>query len=842
MITLMQDIRYAIRRLRKSPGFSLTAILTLALGIGATTSIFTLVYQVMLRSLPVSHPEQLYKIGSKLNCCVMGGGQSDWSLFSNDLYRDLRDGTQGIDGMAAVQAGSIAVSAHREGDPAAAQPLAVRFISGNYFSLLGVQPGTGRLLTPEDDRLGAAPVAVLSYSVWRTRFASDPRLVGSTLLLTGHPVTIVGISVPSFLGERNQPDPPGLWLPLAQEPTLEPDRRLLDFAGQNWLDLLVRIPQGSAVPHIQIALQGELRRWIAAHRDLQGLGDRQLSAVTTELASARGGINDLREQYKQDLKLLLLVAAFVLLIACANLANLMLVRGMARAQELALRSALGAPRSRLVRQMLVEALVVALVGGVAALGVAFAGTRAILALALKGVEVSPLSATPSLPVLGFALAVSLVTGIIFGIAPASIASRSSPIEALRGANRSSGDRSATPQKLLVIFQAALSLVLLSTAGLLLTSLRHLEHQDFHFDPGGRLVLFTDLQAAGYTYPKLRALYQRFDDTLAHVPGVVSFGYATYGPMTRGSWGSNVALPGGDPASRLDANYTVVSPDFFSAVGSRILRGRGFSEHDTAASVHVAVVNQVFVDTFFKGKQPIGERFGPNPKFASEFEIVGVVENTRYGEAASPTRPMFFTPLSQETPYTEPRDITNERFGHFATNLIVQYRGSESSILASIRQALKSIDPEIPVLSVRSYTDLVADNFTQEELVVRLTTLFGSLALILAAVGLYGVTAYSVARRISEIGIRVALGASRGSVVGMVVRGALTQAGWGLAVGVPFSFVTGRLLQHSLFETAAFQPLILFTAIALLTTATLAAALLPARRAASLDPVKALRAE
>ena len=847
MHVLIQDVRYALRQLRRSPGFAATAILTLALGIGATTAIFTLVYQVILRSIPVAHPEQLYKVGKTLNCCVMGGGQDDWSLFSNDLYRSLRDHTRGLEGMAAVEAGAVGVSARTVGQSSAAQSsaaqsLAVRFVSGNYFSLLGVQPFAGRLLTPDDDREGAAPAAVLSYTLWRTKFAANPHLVGSTVLLTGHPVTVVGISAQNFLGERNGPDPAGLWLPLAQEPTLEPDRKLMHFPAMNWLDLLVRIKNPREVPHLQLALQGELRQWIGAHRELQGLRGKQLTQQTTELVPASSGINDLRDQYEQSLKLLLSVAGFVLLIACANLVNLMLVRGMARQQELAVRSALGAPRLRLVRQMLVEAVLLAMFGGTAALLVAYTGIRAILALALKGVEVSPLTAAPSLPVLGFAFAVSLLTGVLFGIAPAWIASRSSPVEALRGANRSTGDASALPQKLLAILQAALSLALLSTAGLLITSLRALKHQNFHFEPRGRLLVSTDLHAAAYTYPRLAGLYQRIDDAFQQVPNVVSFSYATYGPMTGGSWGTSVFFPGVPPDNTNNTNYTVVSPGFFSSVGTHILLGRGISEHDTATSVHVAVVNQTFVETFFKGRQPIGEHFGPDPKIPGEFEIVGVVENTKYGPADSSSKAMFFTPMAQATVYTDPKDIANENYKHFAGNLIVQYRGSESSAANSIRQTLKSIDPEIPILHIVPYEEQLSDNFTQEELVARLSTLFGILALLLAAIGLYGVTAYTVARRTGEIGIRMALGASRSGMLAMIVRSALIQAAIGLGIGIPLSLMAGRFVQHTLFQTSFFQPLVLLSVVSLLLAATLVAAIIPARRAASINPTEALRTQ
>ena len=626
MQTLWNDLRYALRQLRRSPSFALTAILTLALGIGATTAIFTLVYQVIMRSLPVAHPEQLYKLG-KESCgnCTSGGLQDDWTVFSTEQYHALRDQTPGIAGMAASEAGAVGTSVRKAGDSATAQVLAARFVSGNYFSLLGVQTYQGRTFRPDDEREGAAPVAVVSYTLWRTKFGADPHLVGSTLLLTGHPVTVVGVTAPNFLGERNRADPPGLWLPLPFEPILEPDRSLNKFPGRGWLNLLVRIPDPAHVAPAEQALAGELRRWIAANRSVfpQPFTAKELARQTTALSSASSGINDLRDQYEKSLKLLLLVAGFVLLIACANLANLMLVRGMARQQELAVRSALGAPRARLVRQMLVEAVLLALGGGAAAVVVAYAGTRAILALAMRGVEVDPITASPSLPVLGFAFAISLVTGLLFGTAPAWITSRTNPVESLRGANRSTGDASALPQKLLVIFQAALSLALLSTAGLLISSLRQLEHQNFHFDPGGRMIAFVDLQSAGYSYDKLAGLYQRIDDTFGHLPGVESFAYATYSPMTFSNWATNAFFPGRATTEHNNAFYSYVSAHYFETIGTRVLLGRGFSENDTATGTKVAVVNQTFVTKYLKGKQPIGERFGPDPKMSGAYEVVGV---------------------------------------------------------------------------------------------------------------------------------------------------------------------------------------------------------------------------
>ena len=842
MNTLMHDLRFALRQMRRAPGFAITAVLTLALGIGATTAIFTLVYQVILRSIPVTHPEQLYKIGKGDDCCVTSGIQEPWNLFSYDLYKTLREETPGTDGIAAVSAREFSMSVRRPGENTGAQALAVEFVSGNYFPLLGVNSYAGRLLQPADDRAGASPAAVLSYTLWQTKFAADPDMIGGTLLLSGHPVTVVGIAAPNFLSERNEPDPPGVWLPLALEPGFDPDQKLLDLRGMHWLDLLMRIPDARRVPQVQLAVVGGLRRWVFAHPETtQNSSQAQMRRVTTELVSARGGINSLRQQYEKNLHLLLLVAGFVLLIACANLANLLLVRGMARQGELALRSALGAPRLRLIRQTLVEAVLIALSGGAVALAVAYAGTRAILALAFKGVEVSPVSARPSLPVLGFALAVSVLTGLLFGIAPAWIASRFGPAEALRGANRSTGDASALPQRLLVILQAALSLALLSTAGLLITSLRHLEHQDFRFEPQGRLLAFTDLAAAGYTVDQLPVLYGKINDAFTRLPTVKHFAYATYGPMTGSNWSTGVWFSGQGDAGR-SAGYMTASADYFQTIGTHILLGRGFSPGDTATSAHVAVVNQAFVAKFLKGKQPVGMHFGPDPGLRNEFEIVGVVEDTKYGDPTTPAQPMFFKAVTQTTAFTRPQDIAVESATHFASNLVVQYRGDSSVAANQVRAALKSINPDIPILQMLTYPEQLGNDFTQQELVVRLTALFGLLALLLASIGLYGVTAYAVTRRTGEIGIRMALGASRNGVLGMVLRSALNQAALGLAIGVPLSLLAGRLLQHSLYETSGFQPLVLLGVVVLLLFAAAVAALIPARRAAAVEPMQALRTQ
>lgn len=846
-----QDIQYGMRRLRRSPGFAATAVLTLALGIGANTAIFTLIYQVILRSMPVQHPEQLYKLGESVDCCVTGGLQNKWTLFSADLYRTFRDQTSGVDGMLAVQAGAIGVTVRRPGDNAV-QTMQARAVSGNYFDLLGVKPLLGRTFTPDDDQVGSRPAAVLSYPTWKAKFHSDQSIVGETLSLMGHPVTVVGVAAENFLSARNTTDPEGIWIPIAQEPALEPERKLALLPTAHWLDIMVRIPEKSRVPLVEKSMQTELLRWIREHRDSTDHStEAELKRQTVELAPAASGVNALGDQYRRSLTLLILLAGFVLLITCANLANLMLLRGMARSQEISLRTALGAPRIRLVRQMIVEALLLSLAGGALALLFAYAGVKGILALAMKGVEVSPVQASPSLPILLFALGVSLLTGVLFGTAPAWIATSADPADALRGANRTTADSSARPQRALVIVQAALSVALLSTAGLLITSLRNLEHQNFHFQPQGRLVAFIDIQAAGLPYEKLEALYRRWDQAFAAVPRFHDFAYATYGPMNYNNWGSGIALPGQDPLARNEgASYTAVSPHFFDAVGTRLLLGRAIAEQDTATSTRVAVVNKRFADRYLSGKQVIGSHFGPNLELSNAYQIIGVVDDSKYGDPQQRVRPMYFTPMTQSIDYStmqatdkeKEQAAAGEHFYHFASNLFVHYDGDAASAANTFRRTFQSVNPDIPIDRLIPYTQQVDDYFTQDRLVVRLTFIFGILALILASLGIYGVTAYTVGRRTNEVGIRMALGADRRDVLRLILRGAMKQTVIGLLIGIPLALAAGHFLQSQLYEVKGWNPLPLLASCLLLLLSAFIAGAIPARRAATIEPMQALRAE
>jgi predicted permease len=845
---LVQNIRYALRQLRHTPGFAVTAVLTLALGVGATTAIFTLIYQVMLRPLPVQAPEQLYKLGARYDCCYNHGSLfGDWSLFSYDQYLDFRNHLSGFSSMAAVEAGQRPVGMRPQNSTEAAVPAQVQFVSGNYFSTLGVAAAQGRALQPSDDQRGTQSRVVLSYSMWQRRFGSAADTVGSTLMVNNRAMTVAGIMPPAFFGTRLDADPPEIWAPLAFEPMLT-NIDAMDHPSEYWLYLIGRAEAGRKPAGIDAATTGLLQGWMRAH--LETLGAGQSAAIPqqhSEWIPAATGISELRDSYASGLRLLLMIAGF-LLIVCANLANLMLVRGMAHRQQTAICLALGAQRGRLIRQTLVESLVVAFAGSAVALLLSVFGARAMLAMVLAGTHSSPFSTSISLPVFGFALAVAVLAGLIFGSAPAWITSHFDPIEALRGASRTAGDRTAWPQKALVILQAALSLALLSTAGLLTLSLRALEHQNLHLATSGRLVIGINPVAANYDVTRLADLERKFDTQLRQTPGVVDLGYATYSPLSHDGWHDLTYLPGAPPPPPEFTNnyfrttFDYVSPGYFAAVGTNVIEGRGLSESDTPTTRRVAVVNQAFVTHFLKGKPPLGAHFGLNQRDANEFEIVGVVADTKYEDPDQPQLPMVFMPMAQPAEVFEEHERVGTERVRFPKDIVVHYQGGEAEMAAALRKAIGDIDPTLPITRVDSLQTQVNSNFNEPEMLAQLTMAFGVVALLLAAVGIYGVTAYSVERRTPEVGLRMALGADRGDVLREVLKRALSQVIVGLLLGVPLALVLGRLMAAHLYNVSSYNPPILSGAFCTLLVAAVLAAIVPAKRAASIEPVEALRNE
>src|SRR5216110_487270 len=830
--TYWRDVRLGVRMLRKNPGFTAVVVLTLALGIGANSAIFTLIDAVMLKSLPVMNPSQLYRLGDNNNCCVMTGTQDGGSfvLYSYALYENLRDHTPEFSELAAFEPWTSDLSVRRNGS--AAEPYKGEFVSANYFNTLGVRAFAGRLLAPSDDSASAPRVAVMNYHTWQRHFGLDPSVIGSMLNINGVPCAIAGVTPPGFYGDTLRSDPADFWLPLVAEPNGR-----LHKANLEWLYLIGRLRPGYVPEQVQAQLTVELQAWLDSHREVIPNRDwKDIARQHIRLTPAGRGVERMQTNYAMGLRLLVTLAALLLLIACANIANLLLARGAANRSQAAVRLALGAPRHRLIRQMLTESALLALAGGAVGIYVAYAGTRAILLLAFRGANYVPIDARPSLPVLGFAVLLSLVTGIVFGIAPAWTASQSSPIDALRGSGRSAGDRSSMLQKSLVIAQVVFSIVLLIAAGLVTQSLRNLEDQNFGFVTEGRLIVNIDPSLAGYTPDKLHGLYQRLEEKLLHIPGVLGASLSGYSPLSGNNWNERVYVEGKPPDYRWTApSWNRVGPHYFETIGTRLLQGRAIDERDGPAAPHVAVINETFARRFFPNENPIGQHFGKGDESHSgDYEIVGIVDDAKYQDTRGPAYATFFLPLLQ-TP-------TGEHLSGWVSAIELHVAGTPENIESAVRKALGDVDPNLPLLNMVSFEEQVARNFNQERLIARLTELFGALALLLACVGLYGVTAYGVARRTNEIGIRMALGADRRNVLGLVLRAALAQLGMGLAMGIPAALAGSRVLVSQLYGVKSYDPMIIGAAALVLAACAIFAASVPARRAMRVDPMVALRYE
>jgi macrolide transport system ATP-binding/permease protein len=842
----MQDLRYALRQLRRSPAFTLTAILTLALGIGANTAIFTLVHAVMLKSLPVTNPGEIYRIGANDKCCTWNGSMDDWSIFSYPLYQYLRDHTPAFEEMAAFSTNNPSLSVRRSGTTAPAYPFIGEFVSGNYFSMFGLQASSGRLFNSADDAPGAAPVAVMSNHAWREHYAADPSIVGSTVMVNGLPFNVAGIAPSGFFGDRLTSNPPDFWIPLNQEPALHAQNSMLRLPNTHWLYAIGRAGRAFVPAQVQAQMTLEIQQWLRGQNELSKGDQATISQQHVRLSPGGAGISQLRDYYSKGLYLLSAISALVLLIACANLANLLLVREAARRRQTLIQVALGASPKRVLRSVLTESILLSIVGGIAGLLLAKAGTRVILLLAFGNAANLPIKSAPSWSVAGFAFMISLISGILFGIVPAWITSRSDPADALRGTHRATRDRSTLPQRSLIVIQAAFSLILLTLAGLLTASLNNLEREPFGFQSDGRLIVNIDPQVAGYKTEQLPALYQQLQDRLGQIPGVLNVGLSTYAPQDGCCDNSGISFgdAAADAAKSKMTTWLRVSPHYFETLDIPLLRGRLIGDQDTASSRRVAVIDESFARKFFPSKDPIGQHFGMGgiSGHSGDYEIVGIVQDTRYDTPTLAQNPMFFLPLIQTVHYELASYNTTDKGSLYIGRIEVHVADAKENIEPAVRRTLASISPNLTAWSMVSLKDQVALQFNQQRLIARLTGLFSLLALTLASVGLYGVTAYSVADRTNEIGIRMALGANRRGVVMMVLKRAFTQTVVGLAIGIPFAFIGGHLVSNQLYKTKAYDPLAFASAALLLMLCALIAGLIPARRAASIDPMRALRTE
>ena len=834
---LHQDLRYAVRMLANSPGFALVAVLSLALGIGGNTAIFSLMNAVMLRSLPVREPDRLLLFGKGRWAGITDGMPNrSWQLFSYPFYREVQSKNQVFTGVTAMMSLPNDVRGVVSGN-ADSEAMHARLVSGTYFDVLGVKAAVGRTFTDAEDQIpGANPVAVISYSWWQRRFGRDASVLGKTLAIGPTVFKIIGVAAPEFFG-TTVGESPDLWIPLAMNAQLPPgwggDPAMKEPLFQ-CLYILARlkpgVTAGQAGAQVNLLFRQNLRAIAGSNPSEKTLGAIRRASI--ELTPGGRGLSQIRSQFSMPLRLLMTAVGLVLLIACANIANLLLARAASRQREIAVRMSLGAGRVRLIRQMLTESVLLAVLGG--AVGLAFAawGGRLLLTMVSGGGESIPLRVAPDAMVLLFTTLLSLVTGILFGLAPALRATRidlSTPLKESRSSGLSrSRNRLA---KALIVSQVALSAVLLIGAGLFVRSLVNLRKVDTGFDKENVLLVETDKPSLGYKDddPRLAAVYRQVEQSVSDTPGIRAASFSMF-TFQEGAWTTN-AYPNGRPSpveSRREIHGNVVGPAFFAAMGLPITSGRPFSLADDAQSPKVAIVNETMARIYFPGESPIGQRFGFSPNASGTFLIVGMVKDAKYENLRERATPMAF--------YPEAQDI------RFQGSLVVRYAGDPRSIVPAVRRAIAAANRNLPITAVHTLADQVEDTLTSDKLVARLSSFFGLLALVLASIGIYGVLSYAVARRTNEVGLRMALGAHRAAVLWLVMRDVLAPVIAGLAVGVPAAVAGERLIAAMLYGVPSVDAAAVSLAAAVLVAVAALAAYLPARRASRVDPAIALRYE
>jgi predicted permease len=827
----VQDLRYGLRLMARSPGFTAVAVLSLALGIGANTAIFSVFDALLLRTLPVRHPEQLITL-------TRTDGRRTGDSISYPMFQNFRNLRQVFSDMSAVyQTGQSNVMVNGPGGGLDDGTVVVGLVSGNYFSMLGVKAAIGRLLTSDDDRVfGGHPVTVISYSYWQRRFGGTRDVPGRTVTFNNTTYTILGVAAKGFAGEAIA-SPTDLWIPMAMESQVIPDRPgLLTNQSSMWTRVIGRMQPGmtaqQAQPLVQVTFQQLLLERAGSGASPQTL--QQLAEQRIQLEPAGRGFAVQREFFAQPLKILLIVVAVVLLIACANIANLLLARSSTRQREIAVRLAIGAGRLRIVRQLLTESVLLATMGGVLGLLLAKWGTKILLDLAASGRAPLHMDIHADARLLAFTAALCLLTGIVFGLAPASSASKVFLTPALndRGAGSGNMRRGFGLGKLLVISQVALSLLLLSGAGLFVGTLRNLKSQDLGFDREHVLLIWTAPARSNSQGAPLARLYDAVQDRISSLPGVTSASPSRNGLLSGFVGIRQVNVEGYAAGANEDmgVQWSLVAPRFFETVGMRLLLGRDITPRDSETAPKVAIINETMARDFFRGQNPIGKRFAMGRDEGYPVEIVGVVQDSKYFSLRDKKDRMMYLPYRQEL-----RQLNG-------MCVAVRTVGELPGLVSRIREELRSIDQGLRIQKIETTEDQVNATIVEDRLLAVISGFFGLLAVLLACLGLYGVMSYTAARRTNEIGIRLALGATRASMLGMVLKESLLLVVAGIAIGVPVALAAARLISGLLFGVSATDPATISMACVLMLVVAAVAALVPARRAARVDPMVALRYE
>ena len=835
--SLWADTKYALRRLRKTPAFTTIALVTLALGIGANTGLFTLLDAVLLKSLPVPNPEQLFIV-------KQSGHPADKSRFSYPFFDRV--------GRELPYAASIAamgwpddfyVSIGSE-QPQLAQG---QLVSGNYFQVFETYPVLGRLLSPADDeRIGGSPVAVISYAYWQRQFRADPAVVGRKLELNRVPVTIVGVAPQGFFGARAGTQP-AFWIPLTMQSVVRYHDHYSDFGAQplkpwipqgniNWLLLVVRVKSAAAVSQLMTALNEQYRGSLESLAPYLHDADELQAMERSQLGLEPGqrGFANLREQFEQPLVLLMSMAAIVLLIACANIANLMLARAAARQHALAVQLSIGAGRTRLMQQMLAECLLLSVGGAVLGIVVAYGCTAVLPRWASTGNATIPLNLAPDARVLTFSVLIAVATGILAGLAPALQSARVDPVSILKaGLHSAPGNERVSRwsvRKMLVIAQVALSLLLLVGAGMFLRTLQNYSRLDPGFDRNHLLNVQIDTHFVNYQMGDFQALYQRLTDRMDAIPGVRSASITSCSLVAGCFDSSDVVImnSNGQKIARANAQVNSVSLNYFTTTGIQLFRGREFATTDDVSAPRVAIVNQTFARRYLGNPNPVGLKFSYVDDDKNRFQIVGVVADARVNDIREAAPPIIYFPIAQNVGNIDGLEVRTAADPHW--------------VAVQARQAIADVDARIPIVNVATLNEEVQNNLTQPRLIARLTTIFGILALAMACLGLYGVMSYIMQRRTSEVGVRLALGSTRPAVLWLVIRETLLLAGFGTMIGLALAIVGMRMATSFLFGLSPEDLPTIALATGLLLLASALAGFVPAWRAAHIEPAQALRDE